>query len=299
MRKYFRQAGYFAAILILLPYVVTILLNGRSSLAQENGTSPYVSVKSDEKTRKISLDEYGIGILAKEIEADVGEEALKAQAVLIRTSIYKSIQEEGSSTVLTKEYWTRRKMETNWGTGHYGEYYEKMKAAWDETKGQVLLYDGRLILTPYHRLSNGKTRSGNEVFGSDEYPYLQSRDCPDDVEAKEAMTVSMIQGSDMEVTGTDSAGYVTEVRCGKETVNGEEFRNTYHLASSCFTLQDYDGQIRVTARGIGHGLGMSQYTAKKMAEEGNDYEEILQYFFTDVSLEEVTDIVIEKNENQE
>ena len=60
MRKYFRQAGYFAAILILLPYVVTILLNGRSSLAQDNGTSPYVTVKSDEKNRKISLDEYDI-----------------------------------------------------------------------------------------------------------------------------------------------------------------------------------------------------------------------------------------------
>ena len=52
MRKYFRQAGYFAAILILLPYVVTILLNGRSSLAQDNGTSPYVTVKSDEKNRQ-------------------------------------------------------------------------------------------------------------------------------------------------------------------------------------------------------------------------------------------------------
>ena len=63
MRKYFRQAGYFAAILILLPYMVTILLNGRSGLAQDNGTSPYVTVKSDEKNRKISLDEYGIGIL--------------------------------------------------------------------------------------------------------------------------------------------------------------------------------------------------------------------------------------------
>ena len=68
MRKYFRQAGYFAAILILLPYVVTILLNGRSSLAQDNGTSPYVTVKSDEKNRKISLDEYGIGILARQSE---------------------------------------------------------------------------------------------------------------------------------------------------------------------------------------------------------------------------------------
>lgn len=299
MRKYFRQAGYFAAILILLPYVVTILLNGRSSLAQDNGTSPYVTVKSDEKNRKISLDEYGIGILAKEIEGDAEEEALKAQAVLIRTSIYKSIQDEGTSTVLTKEYWTRQQMESNWGADHYGEYYEKMKAAWDETRGQVLMYDGKLILTPYHRLSNGKTRSGNEVFGSEEYPYLQSRECPEDVEAKEEMTVSMIQESDMEVIGTDSAGYVTAVRCGSETVNGEEFRRTYHLASSCFALQDYDGQTRVTAKGIGHGLGMSQYTAEKMAEEGKSCEEILQYFFTDVSLEEVTDIVIEKNEKGE
>lgn len=299
MRRFFRRAGYFAAILILLPYVVTILLNGSGNLSRENGTSPYVSVKQEEKTKKISLNEYGIGILAKEIEADAGEEALKAQAVLIRTSIYKSIQDDGSSTVLTKEYWTRSQMETNWGAEHYGEYYKKLKSAWEETDGQVLMYDGKLALTPYHRLSNGRTRSGNEVFGSEEYPYLQIKDCPEDVEAKEAMTVTMIQGSDMEVTQMDGAGYVTEVRCGSEYVNGEEFRSTYHLASACFTLQEYDGQIRVTAKGIGHGLGMSQYTAKKMAEEGKDYEEILQYFFTDVSLEEVTDIVIENNENEE
>lgn len=52
MRKYFRQAGYFAAILILLPYVVTILLNGRSSLAAGQWDEPYVTVKSDEKNQK-------------------------------------------------------------------------------------------------------------------------------------------------------------------------------------------------------------------------------------------------------
>ena len=67
MRKYFRQAGYFAAILILLPYVVTILLNGRSSLAQDNGTSPDVTVKSDEKNRKISLMNMGSGFWLKKL----------------------------------------------------------------------------------------------------------------------------------------------------------------------------------------------------------------------------------------
>lgn len=299
MRKIIRQAGCFIAILILLPYVVTILLNGKEGMAGESGTSPYVTVKNEEKTKKLSLDEYGIGILAREIKAETEPEALKAQSVLIRTSIYKNIRDRGSDTILEKEYWTRRQMETNWGADHYGEYYEKMKEAWDSTKGEVLLYDGNLILTPYHFLSNGKTRSGNEVFGCEEYPYLQIKECPQDIEAAEAMTVSMIQGTDMEVVKMDSAGYVMEVRCGSEFINGEEFRDTYHLASACFTLQDYDGQTRVTAKGIGHGLGMSQYTAEKMAEEGKSYEEILQYFFTNVSLEEVTDIVIEKNENKE
>ena len=47
------------------------------------------------------LDEYGIGILAKEIEGDAEEEALKAQAVLIRTSIYKSIQRNFSVLFVT------------------------------------------------------------------------------------------------------------------------------------------------------------------------------------------------------
>ena len=125
----------------------------------------------------------------------------------------------------------------------------------------------------------------------EDYPYLMVKDCPQDVEAPEAMTTSMIQGTDMEVTKTDSAGYVTEVRCGQETVSGEEFRDTYHLASASFTLQPFENQIRVTSAGIGHGLGMSQYTAEKMAEEGKTCAEILTFFFEGTALEEVAEIV--------
>ena len=291
MKRFLKQAGYFLLIVTLLPYVITVFVNGKGVTAGQEGGSPYVTVKRDDGKQRLPLDEYGTGVLAKEIEADAGEEALKAQAVLIRTGIYRSMQEKGSDAVLTKGYWTRRQMETNWGADAYGKNYEKMRRAWEETKGQVLLYNGALALTPYHRLSNGKTRAAAEALGEDGYPYLQVKDCPADVEAKEAMTTSLIRGTDMEVTKTDSAGYATEVRCGAETVGGEEFRDTYHLASACFTLQDYEGQIRVTAKGIGHGLGMSQYTAEKMADEGKTYEEILQYFFEGTSLEEVAEIV--------
>ena len=96
---------------------------------------------------------------------------------------------------------------------------------------------------------------------------------------------------DAEITQCDTTGYVQSVRVGKETVSGEEFRNTYGLASSCFTLQNYNGKLRITTRGVGHGIGMSQYTANQMAKGGKKCEEILNYFFKDTELKEVTQIV--------
>ena len=167
-----------------------------------------------------------------------------------------------------------------------------MKEAWEETEGSVLMYEGSLALTPYHKVSNGKTRSGKEVLGSDIYPYLQVKECAADIEAPDAMTTSIIQETGLKVLEQDSAGYVTKVLCGTEEVKGEEFRDTYHLPSSSFVLQDFDGKTRVLTQGIGHGLGMSQYTAEKMAEDGKTFEEILAYFFEGTTIEEVAEILV-------
>lgn len=298
MWKMLKQAGYFLVIIMLLPYIITVFVNGNGMTLGVNisGNAPYITVKEDDKEREMLLEEYGIGVLAKEIDAEVSAETLKAQAVLIRTSIYKTIQEEGSSAVLTGSYWTRTQMKNNWGSEKYGEYYEKMKNAWSETEGEVLLYEGKLALTPYHKLSNGKTRSGNEVFQTEDYSYLAVKECPDDAEAEDAMTTTLIQGTNMTVTKNDSAGYVSEVKCGEQTVTGEEFRDLYHLASASFTLQDYEGQTRVISQGIGHGLGMSQNYANILAEQGNDYKKILEYFFEGTVIEEVAEIIVQKTE---
>lgn len=292
MKKFMRQAGYFLIIMLLLPYVVTVFVNGNGVLKLERADSPYITVERDGKTKEMSLDEYGIGVLAKEIDADAEMETLKAQAILIRTSIYKTLQEEGTDTVLTKNYWTRNQMETNWESDFYSEKYAKMKEAWSSTKGIVLIYEGNLALAPYHKLSNGKTRSGNEVFGSETYPYLQVKECPQDLEAGEAVTTSVIQETGLQVVEEDSAGYVTKVKCGAEEIKGEEFRSTYHLISSSFKLEDFEGNTKVTTQGIGHGLGMSQYTAEKMAEDGKTYQEILNYFFEGTSFGEVAEILV-------
>ena len=105
------------------------------------------------------------------------------------------------------------------------------------------------------------------------------------------MKTITVDDMDAEVAACDTAGYVLQVKVGEEAVSGEEFRSNYHLESSCFSLQHYNGKLLITTRGIGHGLGMSQYTANELAKEGKTVEDILQYFFEGTQIKEVAEIV--------
>ena len=111
------------------------------------------------------------------------------------------------------------------------------------------------------------------------------------LEADNQMESKFIKVTGATVESTDSAGYVLSVKVGKETVSGESFRDTYGLASSCFELQAFEEQTRVITKGVGHGLGLSQYTANEMAKEGKTYQEILQYFFEGTEIREVAEIL--------
>lgn len=43
----------------------------------------------------------------------------------------------------------------------------------------------------------------------------------------------------------------------------------------------------VKGKGYGHGVGMSQWGARAMAENGKTAEEIVTYFFKDIEIEKV------------
>ncbi|MGN1267080.1 MAG: SpoIID/LytB domain-containing protein [Dorea sp.] len=314
-----KYIGSYLTIIILLPYIITVFMSGPSISTSAQVEDTFVKVKmeragvensesfltnvedtdrdnaidgeSSSAIVKMSIEDYCIGILAKEIPVEYESEALKAQAVLVRTNIYRKISQNGSNTVLEEEFWTREQMEEAWGVTKYTKNYNKLKEAWNATNEQVLTYEEQLAFVSFFRLSNGSTRDGEEVLG-EEYPYLKIVECPLDIEAVEQLQTTTIDEMDAEVTACDTAGYVLNVRVGDENVSGEEFRKNYHLASSCFTLQKYEGKLRITTRGVGHGIGMSQFTADKMAEDGKSYTEILEYFFEGTELKEVADIVI-------
>lgn len=292
-RRHYRYGQLFSTVvaIILLPYIVTVFINGPAVLTGAEVGEDYLFVEVDGKSREIPVEEYAIGILAREIPVTYEKEALEAQAVMLRTRMYKQITEEGKSSIFTDKYFEEKEMRKQWGRVKYEEYRAALRDVWQATEGQVLTYGDVLITTPFHQLSNGRTRSGNEVFGGEGYPYLQIRECPKDVEAMDQTQTMLIEKGDYEVISTDSAGYVLQIREGGRTITGEEFRQEKGLASACFALQEYEDKIRVTTQGNGHGIGLSQYMANEMAKEGKTHEEILAYFFADTVIREVAEIL--------
>ena len=126
MRQKLKKLGCYIIIIILLPYVVTVFINGPSITTHSHVDGTYVKVringKDGENTEEgaentdedagtiveMPIEEYCIGLLAKEIPASYEREILKAQAVLVHTDVYKKIKETGSDTVLEGDFWTKK-----------------------------------------------------------------------------------------------------------------------------------------------------------------------------------------------
>lgn len=265
MLRKIKKGLAIGSIIVLFPYILTIFMNGR-----------------DVKETDL-LKQHCIGVLAKEVSVDYEDEMLKTQAILVRTTVYQQVQEQGKKFTEQKDFGKIDDIDRTW--------YKKLEKIWDETEGQVILFEGELALVPFHQVSNGKTRNGQEVLGSEKYSYLKIKECPKDVEADRQMESRFIEVKNAKVLKYDNAGYVLNVQVGEETINGESFRETYGLSSSCFELQEFQENTRAITKGVGHGLGLSQYTANEMAKEGKTYKEILQYFFEGTEIQEVAEIL--------
>ena len=313
-----KSAAAFLVIIILLPYIISVFVNGADA-ASEEGSVFYVKVKVPDTEEADGIAEIGwtdclAGILAKEVPEDFGEEAMKAQAVVIRTQIYRELESSGDK-ILTLERMTLEEMKKQWGQEKALDYYNKYIRAVEQTDDTVLMYGDGYAWTPFHQSSSGMTRSAAEVMGTEEFPYVAVRECPDDKEADNEIQVftfsyEEIQAAcrdflvaaddgeqaekgytfaDFEIQEYDSAGYVSRLRIGDTVCTGDQFRDALDLPSSCFSFSELrEGKagsgIKITTAGNGHGLGMSLWTAEKMDEDGSTYEEILSFFFEGTEL---------------
>ena len=169
-----KSAAAFLIIIILLPYVISVFVNG-ADITAGGGSSFYVKVsvpdtEEADGVTEVGWTEYLAGILAKEIPSGCGEEAMKAQAVLVRTQIYREL-ETSEDKILTMEYLTREDIQRQDGPEEAADSYEKYIRAVEQTDDTVLMYEDGYAWTPFHQASNGKTRSASEVMGTEAVSY--------------------------------------------------------------------------------------------------------------------------------
>lgn len=286
MKKEKDSSVLFTMLFLLLPYLLTVLISGR---------------KACPLSRQINLEEYIPVLAAAHIDWGYEKEAIKAQTVIERTNLsLKNEPEEAMKDVQeAADYLKKKKM-----NGEELKQFQMFQEAAAETKGKVLVFQNEKKELPYHPLSKGKTRSGQEVLG-EEFAYIASVETPKDIDSplyvegcyfsikelekkikKSYPAFSITAETEIEIVKTDSTGYVMEVQIGNQVFQGERIKELLDLPSSCFSIQISQGEVRFLCKGIGHGMGMSQYTAQNLALEGKDYEQILGYFFSDMQIQE-------------
>lgn len=244
----------------------------------------------------LSMTDYLVGVVAAEMPASFPVEALKAQAVVARTYTLRSLESGRKLTdsTSTQVYKDNSQLRNLWGS-EYDKYYSKIYNAVTSTENIAIYYNGNYIDAVYHSTSNSYTENAENVWGNS-IPYLQSVSSSWDQSAssyyktitKEEATIINLLGIEnldtIEILERNSSGRVEKVQMGSKIFSGVELRGILGLRSADFEITKDNEVITITTKGYGHGVGMSQYGAKGMAEEGYNYIDILKYYYTNVDV---------------
>lgn len=304
-----------ALAIMCFPWLVTLAIGSNSNeyIYETSDSGRYVITSKG----TVDAEDFTAFVLASQMSMDTEEEALKAQAVIIRTYLYKMMEEAGVNEIKAEDtgydYKTYEELKKVWGD-EFPDNYNKLMKAVDNTAMLVITCDNKLITPYYHSVSGGYTRDGAEVLG-EEVKYLRSVQSSKDVESEDYLQgafvkkenfVSKLREAKKDVAISDEkpletfqiisrcqAGYITSLQIGNVVMTGDEFAHIFNLKSPNFKVEEYEGGIRIITKGLGHGLGLSIYGAKKLAETGKSFEEILKHYYTGVEIAKVTEVAPE------
>ena len=264
---------------------------------------------------ELRLSDYLVGVVAAEMPADFALEALKAQSVAARTYTLYQMENGGKhengadlcdDPGCCQAYLAEEKLRQNWGA-QAEEYLAKIRRATAETDGYAILYGGKPILAAFHSSSADGTEDAAAAWSAS-VPYLTAVESPEGEESVPNYRVSVEFGAEefrrlfaaaypegklqgdcgnwvKDIT-RDASGYVTSLRVGDQSLRGVELRRMLSLRSACFEVAVKGDTLTFTTRGYGHGVGISQYGANVLASEGKTWQEILQWYYSGVSIEQ-------------
>lgn len=285
---------------ILLMYKEETLINeiAKKNIVALSNEKQYIKVKQTNKNKiiEIDLEDYVRGVIAGEMPISFNTEALKAQAVAARTYAVRRIKDNNSydvvDTVVNQVYLDDETLKNNWGL-NYNSYMAKIKNAVESTKGEYVDYNGTYADTLFFSTSTGNTENSEEIFGT-KVAYLQSVNSYwDEEESPVFMEKSTFTRDEfckllnildctvinVDITNETSTGRIKNLKINDKNFTGSEVAYLLKIRSNYFDVLIENNKVLVVTKGFGHGVGMSQYGANGMANNGYNYKEILEHYY--------------------
>jgi stage II sporulation protein D len=254
---------------------------------------------------QVDLEEYVKGVVPAEVNSAWHLEMLKAQAVAART--YALYQQMLSAN---REYDVVATVQDQVYRGKQGIDAAVLRAV-EETRGLVLTYQGAPIYAAFSSTAAGLTEDAVNVW-SKEYPYLKGVECPFDLASpyyqwtasfkrdllehnlrQQGVAVGTI--TDMQPLTMSRGGRVATLRLvhseGETVLRGEDLRKAVGymvVPSTQFSVESVGQDIVLAGYGAGHAVGMCQWGAKELAELGYSFSTILNYYYPDTELQDMS-----------
>lgn len=287
-----------------LLFLLLLLFAGGCASSLSGGVPIRVSYQN--KIREIPIERYVEGVLEKEVGKDWPIEALKAQAVASRTyALYRKNHPRNErydieSDVSDQVFELKRR------------YSPSIAEAVGATEGEALTVNGEILLAFFHSSCGGTSERADRVwedvtmepllkihedpFCSDSprhhWDYSLSREELSQLLAGEGTRLE--DDWELQVKERDESGRASKITfqsSGSDqeiiSLSANHFRGLLgagKLRSTLFEITDGGDPIVFEGHGSGHGVGLCQWGAKGMAEQGKTYREILEFYYPGAEL---------------
>ena len=314
----------FGIMLLAIPSIALIDKNDVDNKIISNNQSNNIdSIKlldiSNNKVKELSLKDYIVGSVLSQMPANFEIDTLKAQAVIAHTYIVRrriaekenpteNLKGADLSTDITRynSCFTKEQAKLLYGES-FDENYKKIESAVEDVLGKIIVYNNEPIIPAFHSMSGDKTESSDIAWGN-EYPYLISVDTKEDKSQTGYIETtnftfdefsSRLSQSNLSIDffedktkwidniNKSEAGTVIDLDVCGEKITGQQFKDILNLRSACFEITIENNAVKITTKGVGHGVGLSQYGANQLAKDGKKYDEILKYYYTGVEIKKI------------
>lgn len=257
-----------------------------------------ITLLTEDGPKSMALEDYLPGALAGEMPALFPPEALKAQAVAIRSYVLAQQGRHENADVCTDpacclQWLSEDEQRALWGEDH-PTHAATLALACRATEGEYLRYGNGPALAAFHACSPGRTQNSGDLWSPLPYlvsvaspetgadvPNFASELCLSNEDLAEALE---LPSAELGAIVWDESGRVAEIALGGEVFSGPELRRLLGLRSCVFTVRQDETQTAFYVLGSGHGVGMSQYGAKVYAQAGLSYREILAHYYPGTEL---------------